>query len=856
MHEGSDVRRIYNSYKNYIFRNLLLGLALLALPGLAAARLDLAAATVERLDNGLTVIVLEQPAFPLVSVQVVYRAGAKHEQLGGSGLAHFVEHMAFRSTENFPDTQVVSSIYAAGGEWHGYTWLDQTTYFSTAPKDELELLLRIEADRMARVRIPEEDMEAERGAVLTEMHGYENDPSTVLQDYVMYLSFLAHPYRNNTIGWESDVAGIQHAEVVEFYRRHYHPGNAVLAVVGDVRAEQVLQLVERHFGSLEGRAPSAASRTVEPPQRGERRIRLQGPGERRHFKIAWRAPSVNHPDFPAFLVLQELLAGGSGVSFLQNDWGTPARPDSPLGRVTDDIDSWYPPSEDDYVFTVSGSIAADGDEAALEQGVQDAIASLLKDNGFLGPEVMQSARAAVARALLFDVQTTEDAAHQLASFAGMGALDVLTGLPQAVARVAPADVRRVASAWLGGEQRTIGWFVPEEPSDGDTGAVAAAADPSPTQGAETAGGAVTPILPVAGGDAERTSAGVPEVRTLGNGTMAIVQRSPLSPTAHLKLVLSGAVEVTGSDAESTHNQPAWGVTSVDFELLPNELEAVLAELATQRPQTRPAPAADAADTHDPGERLALHFRDILGLPWTPSAPGAAGSAAPQLAVVTGDVEPDAALRVLSDAFAGMAQPPAQPRAASLNPSARMDVESTLTGPVAQEQLGYVVAAPGPTEPDAAAWQMVLYLLSHGYEGRLGKKAISERGLVYYIDSDYGSDGRHGWVTLSTGVDPDKLPAMRELMRSELQRLRDEPPTQAELDEARRHLLGRRLSAAQSNRELADRLAREWLWYGELLHYNDLRERLERVTLHELLDLLPAFTAGTIVAVRTAHSGAE
>jgi predicted Zn-dependent peptidase len=179
----------------------------------------------------------------------------------------------------------------------------------------------------------------------------------------------------------------------------------------------------------------------------------------------------------------------------------------------------------------------------------------------------------------------------------------------------------------------------------------------------------------------------------------------------------------------------------------------------------------------------------------------------------------------------------------------MEVESTLELPVAQEQLGYVVPAPGPAEPAAAAWQMALYVLTHGYEGRLGKEAISKRGLVYYIDSAYHSDRRRGWVTLSMGVDPDKLPAMRELLREELARLVSEPPTQADLDEARRHLLGRQLSAAQSNRELADRLAREWLWHGALPGYEDLQARLERVTLQDLLDALPAFTAGTIVAVR-------
>lgn len=177
-------------------------IALAALFGLsdALAALDLNNAAVHRLENGLTVILLEDRNFSVASVQMLYRVGARDELTGKTGLAHFVEHMAFRDTENFPNTDVVSSIYANGGEWHGYTWTDETTYFATIPSEHLDLLLRIEADRMSRLVIAEENMEPERGAVLAEMHMYENDPVSMLIDAVMFTSFLAHPYRNNTIG--------------------------------------------------------------------------------------------------------------------------------------------------------------------------------------------------------------------------------------------------------------------------------------------------------------------------------------------------------------------------------------------------------------------------------------------------------------------------------------------------------------------------------------------------------------------------------------------------------------------------------------------------------------------------------
>ena len=111
-------------------------IVLACLPGVAAAALDLRQATMDRLDNGLELIVLEEHSLPVVSVQMLYRTGARDEEYGRTGVAHYLEHMAFRATENFTVTQVTTRISGVGGEWHGYTWIDQTTYFETLPKPQ------------------------------------------------------------------------------------------------------------------------------------------------------------------------------------------------------------------------------------------------------------------------------------------------------------------------------------------------------------------------------------------------------------------------------------------------------------------------------------------------------------------------------------------------------------------------------------------------------------------------------------------------------------------------------------------------------------------------------------------------
>jgi len=804
------------------------------LPGAALAYLDLSAAQVEKLDNGLTVIVLENHSLPVVSVQMLYKSGARDETTGLTGLAHFLEHMAFRSTENFPETEVVSSIYNAGGEWHGYTWLDQTTYFATVPKQKLELLLRIEADRMARLDIPVEDLDSERGAVLTEMHSYENDPSTVLHDNVMYLAFLAHPYRNNTIGWESDIANISHADLVDFYHRHYQPANAVLAVVGDVRPDEVMRLVRQNFAAIDGRAVEPAPYTVEPVQKGERRIRLEGEVNRKYFKIVYHAPGVNNPDYAAFLVAQELLAAGSGVSFLQNDWGTPARADSPMAGISDDLGTWFPPSAQDYVFMISGTLPADGDERAAENAIDAGVGRLrlqFDEPGAGAAAALGKARERVLRELTFDLQTTEDAAHQLAFFEGLDALGVLVNLHDLVKQVSAADIARVLDRYLPNQRRTVGWYVPA--------ASESAARAAPVSGAPTKTNPWT-------GGAERAE---PSTETtaparlyeLDNGTPVIIQRSPLSPTAVLKVIAPVADYDLPAGAGSS--QPAWGLSSLDFELLPNELEQAIRQAQAALQTATPKTADASGGATDPIALLEETFNELLGLQYPQVQ-----TAGPVLLVVTGDIEAARVLDQLQKAF-GDAPAARWSRPEVIAPLAPVEVEKFVDFPVAQEQLGYLVQVPGPREETEPAWRMALYILTHGYEGRLGKAAISRRGLVYYIGSEWNTDGTNDWITISTGVDPQKLTAMKVLMREQLDRMIGDPPSAAEIEAARTHLLGRFVSAAQSNGELAASLANQWILHGGLPGYDDLKRRLDAVGRDDIMKMLPAFTNGSIVSVR-------
>lgn len=789
----------------------------------ALAELDLRNASVDHLDNGLTVIILEDQNFPVVSVQMLYRIGARDEVTGKTGLAHFVEHMAFRDSENFPDTGLASSVYAVGGEWHGYTWTDQTTYFATAPKEHLDLLLRIEADRMSRLTIAPKNIEPERGAVLAEMHMYENAPSSMLIDALMFTSFLAHPYRNNTIGWESDIDNLQHQDVVDFYKKHYYPANGVLAIVGDIDRARTMARVDELFGDFAGKEPTPLPVTIEPPQDGERRITLHGDTNARQFVIGYRAPSVSHPDFATFLVLQELLGGGSGVSFLQNDWGAPVRDESLLAGAADDLTTWFPPSAQDYIFVIGGSADGRFSESAIEKEIEDRVA--MARQRLVHESTLSDAISRSLDELVFDVETTEDAAHQLASFDGLHALDKLMTLPQQIAAVTATEVQRVANTWLKPERRTIAWYLPRETAKEDTATTPAATINE------------TDAMPLRSVDYEPSPP--PSVRRLGGGIPVIVQPSDLSSSIQLQIVFRGHVE--GAPGVSS-DSPVNAHSSIAFRRRSGQLDDAIGKaLESVRELTVVNSGIDTAST-DPETRLKQTFDDYMRA--RDSAPH--GSTIPKLIIVSGDVNSDTVVEALEQAFgvfeAASLDVPQIGRVGSGETSVRLGI------PVAQAQLGYIVSAPGPNESAYEAVRILQYILSHGYEGRLGKEAITRRGLAYYIDSRYRSDGTNGWVTLGIGVDPQKVGALKLLLLQELQRLHDEPPTAAEIDEAKAYFLGRGQSAAQSNEELAKALARQWLWHGDVRINESLERRLAATSHRDVLDAIPAFIDGLTIVV--------
>ncbi len=268
-----------------------------------------------RLRNGLEVRLKPIHTTPIVSSWIWYRVGSRNEVPGGTGLSHFVEHMQFKGTPKFPSGVMDRAISRDGGVWNAFTWLDWTAYFETMPADRIDLALRLESDRMTNSVFDSREVERERTAIVSEREGHENEPTFRLDEEIQAAAFRVNGYHHEVIGDMHDIKTITCRDLFEHYRSYYVPSNAVLAVVGDFSVRPMLDRIRELFGVIPKKPRPGFQARPEPPQPGERRVILEGPGETAYLKVAFRVPPARDPDFMALTMLGSVLAGAASLNF-------------------------------------------------------------------------------------------------------------------------------------------------------------------------------------------------------------------------------------------------------------------------------------------------------------------------------------------------------------------------------------------------------------------------------------------------------------------------------------------------------------------------------------------------------------
>ena len=301
-------------FRHPLARSLILGAALAA----PLAQPALANPFETTLANGMKLIVKEDRRAPSVVHMVWYRAGAMDEPDGVSGVAHVLEHMMFKGTEDVGPGEFNKRVAAVGGRDNAFTGKDYTAYFQQVPPAHLPAMMALEADRMQNLVLTDDEFRRELEVVKEERRLRTDDqPRALVFEQLMATAYQAHPYRRPVIGWMPDLEAMQPDDARAWYQRWYAPNNAYLVVVGDVDHREVFREAEKHYGSLAADELPARRISPEPAQRGPRASVVKAPAELPYLAMAWQVPALRDPandrEAYALQVLAAVLDGYDGA---------------------------------------------------------------------------------------------------------------------------------------------------------------------------------------------------------------------------------------------------------------------------------------------------------------------------------------------------------------------------------------------------------------------------------------------------------------------------------------------------------------------------------------------------------------
>lgn len=410
------------------------------------------------LDNGLQVVLVENHSVPAVVQMLWYKVGSADEPRGKSGIAHFLEHLMFKGTEAVPAGEFSKIVAQHGGRDNAFTTRDYTGYFQVVAADRLGLVMEMEADRMANLRLTDELVLPERDVILEERRSrIDNSPAAQLGEAMNAALYLHHPYRLPVIGWESEIAALTTDDALAFYERHYAPNNAILVVAGDVTLEELRPLAEKHYGPLEARDVPPRVRTDEPPHLASRRVVLRSDQVREpSWRRSYLAPSYTYGDTAdpyALQVLSELLGGG---------------PTSRLHRgvVLDEqvgaaAGSWYDPNAIDMsTFGIYGVPRQGQTVEAIEAAIEQVLATLVREG--VTEEEVASAKQRLQAAATFARDSLQTGARVLGEALVTGrSIEDVESWPERIAAVTVEEVETAARSVFKEERSVTGLLLPD-----------------------------------------------------------------------------------------------------------------------------------------------------------------------------------------------------------------------------------------------------------------------------------------------------------------------------------------------------------------------------------------------------------
>jgi zinc protease len=839
------------------------------------------------LPNGLRVLLFPDPSKPIMTVNITYKVGSRHEGYGETGMAHLLEHLVFKGTPRHPN--IPQELTEHGARPNGTTSFDRTNYFETfdATEENLRWALDLEADRMINSFIAKKDLESEFSVVRNEYERGENNPGSVLYKRMLAAAFQWHNYGHSTIGEKSDIEEAPIERLQDFYRQYYQPDNAVLVVTGKIDEQKTLDLVHEYFSKIPrpGRQ-LIPTYTREPIQDGERQVSLRRTGDVQVFTCMYRTPPGSHPDQAALSVLGSLLT------------------DEPSGRLYKAL------VETKNAAFVGGGVSgfAEGGigsftaEVRQEQSLEDAKTAMLavlddlKNNAPTAEEVT-NAKTRLLKNWEMSFKQSERVGLSISNYIGMGDWRLVFLYRDNLEKVTPDDVLRVAQLYFKPANRTLGFFYPDKtpdraeiPGAPDLDAVlkdykgkAAIAqgedfDPSPANiekrtlrsslpngmqyalmPKETRGDGVQAVLAFNTGTLEtlKGMATVGELtgQMLDKGTKKHTRQQLREAFDRLKARVSVSGDATGAYVSiETDRQNLPEVIRLVGEILrepafpAEELEKLRQENLAGIEQQKSDPGALAGNTYaritnpvraqdDP--RYVMTFEEEIAALQGVTVEQIRAfhkkfyGASHATAAIVGDFDKKAVEAALKDAFGDWKSPSAYARIGDDYEAVQPRTETIVTPDKANATYlaGYGFAL-RDDDPDYPAVALSGYMLGGGFlNSRLATRIRQKDGLSYSVSGSFfaSSQDKRGGFRSSMIYNPENLGKLETAFREEIERAAREGFTAEELEAAKSGFLKSRKVSRTSDNTLASRL-NSYLEYGRDFNWDaKFEEKVQSLT---------------------------
>jgi zinc protease len=411
-----------------------------------------------KLDNGLQVIVVPDHRAPVVTHYVWYRVGSADEPAGVSGVAHFLEHLMFKSTDKIASGAFSKIIAKLGGQDNAFTNYDVTGYYQRIAKDRLKTVMDMEADRMVNLRLTEREVATEREVILEERRSRtENNPSAILSEQMSAALYQNHPYRIPIIGWMHEMAKLSREDALTFYKRFYAPNNAIVVVAGDVSGDEVKSLAQAAYGSLQPNPDiKLRVRPQEPPHRAPRRVELRDPragnASVRRYYLTPSAPTAAPGEAEALYLMMKIAANGSTSRLYQRLVSEE--------KIASSAGGWYSGAGLDSGSIAIYAVAAEGVDLGKLEASMDGVLHELREKGVTQSELDRAKKAFIAE-FVYESDSQSALARRYAEGALLGqTIAEVNDFPAAIARVSVEDIARVTAKHLDIRNSVTGTLIP------------------------------------------------------------------------------------------------------------------------------------------------------------------------------------------------------------------------------------------------------------------------------------------------------------------------------------------------------------------------------------------------------------